>query len=136
MSSADFPENVRKLIYESIDSVSMLEALIIISQSKERSWSAESLSLEMRSNPNSAANCLAHLTRIGVAEEDAKNQGEYRYAPKSKELAEAVAALPDLYQSMRHRMLELIFSPLKQARIISNGLRISSKKRKRGDDNG
>lgn len=136
MTVAPFPENVRKFIYDFVDSVSVLEAMILVSSPVRKPWTAEALSAEMRSSPTSAEHCLSTLRRIGVVQESPGKKNEFFYSPKNPEFVEIIAALPGLYQSRPQHMLELIFSPLKQARIISDGFRVSSKRTKPGDNNG
>lgn len=126
-----FPSSVSAFIFEYIDSVEQLEVLLLLSGALNRTWTAEELSRELRSNPNSIAQRLQPLCHSGLV---VCIDQEYRYAPKDAALDVVVRELALANKTHRHRVLELIFSPLKKARMFADAFRLGRKED--GDDNG
>lgn len=126
-----FPSSVSAFIFEYIDSVEQLEVLLLLQAEASRTWTKEDLSREMRSNPNSIAQRLQPLCHSGLVE---CIEGEYRYAPREPAQDAAVRDLALANKTHRHRVLELIFSPLKKARLFADAFRLGRKEE--GEDNG
>jgi hypothetical protein len=131
LQAGDLPEGVRRLIADSIDSVEQLEILLLLQQHPERTWTAESVARELRVSPLSAGDRLEDLTHDALV---ARVQGEeYRYAPETAALDEAVKGLATAYTERRVTVINLIFSkPVDKIRTFADAFRL----RKKGDDNG
>lgn len=112
-------EGVRRFIYASIDSAEQLEILLRLFKDAGQAFTVEQLSREMRSSVGSAEIRLRALSRFKLVEKLPSQPPSYRYAG-SAEQSILLAELADRYQRQRHRILELIFSPLKEARHILN----------------
>lgn len=123
---------MRRLIADSIDSVEQLEILLLLLQHPERTWGAESVARELRISPLSAGDRLEDLTRDALLARVGGGE-EYRYAPGSAELDEAVRGLATAYTERRVTVINLIFSkPVDKIRTFADAFRL----RKKGDDNG
>jgi hypothetical protein len=123
---------VRRLIADSIDSVEQLEILLLLLQRPERTWSAESVARELRVSSLSAGDRLEDLSRDALLAR-VKGSDEYRYAPASAELNEAVKGLATAYTERRVTVINLIFSkPVDKIRTFADAFRL----RKKEDDNG
>lgn len=134
LADGDLPDHVRNFIFEFIDSVELLEVLLLLSSDPSRSWSSQALSNELRSNSNSIDGRLNRLKRIGLIQENPSAPGEYNYKPGHPSFDKTVTELAEAYSTKRHRILEMIFSPLKQARVLADAFRISAQKPGKGDD--
>jgi hypothetical protein len=88
------PPSVRRLIAEYIDTVPELEALLLVREPGDRTWSAEDAGRRLYVSTPVAAHVLSTLAERGffVATGDA-----YCYAPASPELAAAVDELAATY---------------------------------------
>ncbi len=112
-------EGVRRFIYSSIDSAEQLEILLRLFKDERQAFTVEQLSREMRSSVGSAELRLRALARCKLVEKLPSHPPSYRYGG-SPEQSALLSELADRYQRQRHRILEMIFSPLKEARHILN----------------
>lgn len=124
---------MRRLIADHIDSVEQLEILLLLHQHPERSWTAESVARELRISPLSADDRLKDMARAAILSKVQGTEGEYRYAPESPQLAEAVTGLATAYTERRVTVINLIFSkPVDKIRTFADAFRL----RRDDDDNG
>lgn len=134
MAAVRISEKARNFIYQHIDSVELLEILLLLYADADKSWSPESLALELRSNSNSTLNRLTVLKRLGlVAEVGSSNQFCYQTTDVNQD--KLVEELSAVYRVHRHRVLEMIFSPSKKARDFADAFVVPSKKNE-GEDRG
>jgi hypothetical protein len=103
--------------------------LALVVAARGERWGAERISNELRANAKSIEGRLGRLEQIGLLE---KGEGGYQYQPKNPELAETAEELLHLYGTMKHRVLGLVFSPLRQIQSIANAF-IFSKEGQGGD---
>jgi hypothetical protein len=103
--------------------------LALLSAGRSQRWSAERVSNELRANTKSIEGRLGRLEQIGLLE---KGEGGYQYRPKNAELAKTAEELLHLYGTMKHRVLGLVFSPLRQIQSIANAF-IFNKEGQGGD---
>lgn len=130
MAENEISEDLRRLIFERIDSVEQLEVLILLKNHKNRSWSSEQVSVELRSTPLSVAGRLVVLKRLGLLQ---VNESEcYQYSPTNNEIEDLTNKLIEVYRIKPHKVLELIFSPLKKVRNFADAFVVT----KKGTDNG
>ncbi|MFE8604805.1 hypothetical protein [Archangium violaceum] len=133
MRAGDLPEAVRRLIADHIDSVEQLEILLLLQQHPERSWTAELVARELRISPLSAGDRLKDMARSAILSRLQGSEAEYRYAPVSPEMVEAVAGLATAYSERRVTVINLIFSkPVDKIRTFADAFRL----RRDDDDNG
>lgn len=117
MADTDIPESIRKFIFAYVDSAELLDVLVLVDSARSQRWSAERISTELRANVKSIEGRLRRLEHIGLLE---KAGGEYIYRPKSADLAQSAEELVRLYGTMKHRILGLVFSPLRQFQSIAD----------------
>ncbi|HEX5752662.1 MAG TPA: hypothetical protein VFZ09_41040 [Archangium sp.] len=134
MRAGDLPEAVRRLIAEHIDSVEQLEILLLLHQHPERSWTAESVARELRISPLSAGDRLKDMARAAILARVQGSEAEYRYAPESPQMGEAVSGLAAAYSERRVTVINLIFSkPVDKIRTFADAFRL---RKDADDDNG
>lgn len=115
MADDGIPQAIKRFIFERVDSVELLEVLLLLRSNENKSWSAQKGSDELRANPTSIAKRLAYLEKLELAELDEKDSQTYRYAPKSPALRELIDQLAEIYRVRRTTVLQMIFSPMKKA---------------------
>lgn len=135
MASETFPEHVRQLIFEHIDSVEQLEVLLFMRAHRDKTYEAKMISSELRSNTQSVLNRLLALEACCLVTQDDLH---FRYEAKTPELEDAVLQLSELYKVRPHKVLELIFSPLKKGRHFAEAFVVHPVKgtSKKGSENG
>lgn len=135
MPSSELSEKLRSFIFHSIDSVEVIEVLAFL-RSRQTMWkTALEVSQELRSNQSSIQSRLQTLQAIGLVEENSTVAGQFRYQAKSVELDELAGQLLDEYKMRRHKVMELIFSPMKQALKFADAFIIGKDPEKKGGDN-
>jgi len=100
VASSAFPESVKRLIAERIDSVPELEALLLLREHRGRDWTPSDAGQRLYVSAAVAAHVLAKLAGHGFL---SSGEGGYRYAP-GVELASAVDQLAEAYA---HHLVEV-----------------------------
>jgi len=135
MSANEIPESVKNFIFLHVDSVEVLEILLLFFQAREKSWSAQSVADELRSHPGSAERRILFLENLGLLKRNPDTPGEFLYDPQHPDLNEVVTELANAYRVRRHTVFELIFSPMKRARDFADAFR-RGKRNPNGGENG
>jgi hypothetical protein len=99
--SVEIPEAVRRLIIERIDSVSELEALLLLREEPTRSWTAEEAGQRLYVSTAVAGYILAVLTERGFF---AKQGDGWVYAPVG---ADTAASVDQLAHAYTHSLIEI-----------------------------
>lgn len=134
MPDSGISEDIKQFVFAHVDSVELIEVMMLMRERKSQKWTAEALSHEMRGNALSVANRLETLTRIGVVVKD--ENSEYLYQPQTTDLETLVDRLATAYKVRRHQILELIFSPMKRARNFADAFLLTGPGKKDEDSNG
>lgn len=127
MPEGDIPENLRHFIFDHVNSVEQLEVLLFLRQNADRSWTSESISIELRSSPASVSQRLESLISLELVE---KNKDGFQYKPFSKELRDLIDQLSDIYRLKRQKIFEIIFSPAKKVKNFSDAFMIGKPPKK------
>lgn len=90
-----------------VRSIEQLEILLLLFAHRERAWTAQAVSDELRGNPASAAGRLDELCADGLLSASGDPRA-YRYAA-SGEIDRAIAGLADAYRDFRLRVIERVF---------------------------
>ena len=101
MPPDDIPHHVRRFIAAHLDSVSLLEVLLLLHAEPERRWGPEDVGRALVTKPRTAAGFLRHLRDHGLA---AEHDGTFRYARHR-----SVDALAECYAARRHTVIGVIF---------------------------
>lgn len=134
MRESGLPEAVRRFIADHIDSVEQLEILLLLHHHHQgRTWTAEAVARELRIASVSAGERLEDLVQDSLLTRVGGDPMEYRYAPGSAMLDEAVKGLATAYAERRVTVINLIFSkPVDRIRTFADAFRL----RRDDDDNG
>jgi hypothetical protein len=94
MTGKPVPDAVKQLISNLIDSIPELEAILLLRDYREQSWTAERAGARLYVSKAIAGHILAVLEDRGFF----TKEGEaYRYAPASPSLEQAIDELADAY---------------------------------------
>lgn len=117
---------IRRFISRNIDSVAMLEILLFLHRKKEREWSVDQITNELRSSGPAVETRAQQLVKKGFLKPGASKLS-YRYQPESEELARPVEKLAKLYSQYQLRVIDQIYSPAKTAaQELADAFRIKS----------
>lgn len=112
---------LRSFLTRCISSVEQVEILLLLRANRERAWSIDEISTQLRSSAHSVQSRLAPLVRSTLVE---RREDEcYCYTPGADE--PVVAELAQEYENRRVRLIEAIFSrPIDSARSFADAFRL------------
>lgn len=126
----DIQADVRSFIAEQIDSVAQLELLLLLHGDATKTWSAAEAALKLCTAAEMTATLLAELTQRGLLTVVGAPELRYSYAPRTKQLAQLVSALAQLYHERRVTVITLIYAqPVDKLRSFADAFRIRQDKK-------
>ena len=130
---ASLPDNVERLLHEHVRTVAQLEVLLLLERDPSRWWTAESVTVELRTSVHSASLCLQHLTRARLIEQREGGPDAFRFNPARAEDAASVRELVALFQQRMSSVINAIYAPKRDTlKDFADAFRII----KKGDDDG
>lgn len=126
--AGDIPGHVKNFLRSRIDSVGLLEVLLLLHAQPERSWTVDEANAELRSSRSSVAFRLARLASLALVTSSPPPDRRYRYAPTSKTDRSTVDDLAACYQRYRLRVIDLLLSKLDQLKDFSDSFRLWEEK--------
>ena len=105
----EIPEDLQEFMKKYINSISLLEVLLMFKRDPERSWSANNISTEMRTNPSYASAQIAELVTLKLVV-PATSDEAYRFNTDSPHSL-VIAELEELYINRRPTIINFIYSP-------------------------
>ena len=106
MSGSGLPRSVERFIAQRLDSVALLEVLLLVRAAPDRAWTAEDVARALVTRPEHAGAMLGQLAAEDLL---AADDGAYRYTPG--ELVDDVEQLAECYATRRPTVVGLIFAP-------------------------
>lgn len=107
---ADLPDDVQAFLREHVTSVMQLEVLLHL-RAADRACTPLQVSREVGGSVDAAIGCLRALEQSGLAEQvDDESDLLYRFAPRSRQLADGVSAVADSYARRKVAVVTQIFS--------------------------
>ena len=131
MAEHEISAQLKQFIFEFVDSVELIEVLLLIRNNSEKWYSANQISAELRSSPTSISKRLSRLANIGLLEQDKSDL--FRFHPDSQELKDIVSELSNEYLLRRHAIFELIFSSSKTARQFADAFIVKKNNKNNGE---
>lgn len=104
------PNDVRRFILESIDSIAQLEALLLLRGSPNEEWGAQKVAGRLYISEKEAASLLARLSAEGLTAFNNDKPPLYRYQPDSDDLARIVDRLAETYSKHLVPVTNLVHS--------------------------
>ena len=90
--------DVYEFIYDNIDSVPHLEALVLLWNSRPVGWTSEELSSRLYIPPHQVAHLLRDLIRMELVAESNTSPAKFSYLPKSEEQDELLISIDHAYR--------------------------------------
>jgi hypothetical protein len=132
VSTSGISEEVKRFVYEHIESVEQLEVLLLLRSTAPAEWTAESVARELRIAAPSAAIRLDDLASRDLLIVTGPSRSVYRYEPAGVDRDRVLRALADAYSTHRVSLITLIFSkPSDTIRSFADAFKIWKK-----DDHG
>ena len=125
MADYEISAKLKQFIFEFVDSVELIEVLLLMRNQADTWFSAAQISAELRSNPTSISKRLSKLASIGLLEQ---NGEQFKFGPENNNLKETVSELANEYLLRRHSIFELIFSSSKNARQFADAFIVNKSK--------
>ncbi len=104
-----FPENVRQFIGEHIDSINLLETLLLLRRNAGRNWTAQAVCRELYTSQEASSRRLQQLAELRLLSQEPAAL-TYQYRPATKELQDLVDRLDEAYRVRRVTVINLIYS--------------------------
>jgi hypothetical protein len=123
VTSSGIPDDVAQFIANHIDSVEVLEVLLLLRERASEEWTDESVARELRINPVSTAARLKALAARGLL--SSRDAVAFRYAPVTTAIDATVRRVAECYKERRVSVITAIFSrPNENVRIFADAFRI------------
>lgn len=110
MDRETIPDDVKRFILLSVQSVPYLEALLLLHGESASMWNARDVAKRLYLSEKSATELLVQLHGAGVLTIEDQNPEWYRYNPESDELRHMVDKLSDAYSKNLIEVTNLIHS--------------------------
>jgi DNA-binding IclR family transcriptional regulator len=104
------PSDARRLIGDSINSVGVLDLLLLVRQQPERWWSPADVTETLHCPVRWATFELEDLRSAGLVEADPDGNRRYRFRPRNNRLVQAVDALAEAYAAHSGEIVRLILA--------------------------
>lgn len=101
-------EALREFILKSIDSMGLVEVLLMLYRDRQREWTAEEASRELRSSVNSVNTHVRRLRELGFAC-DRTGGARFGYCAPSEELGALMPELAEVYNARRNSLIDFIY---------------------------
>jgi hypothetical protein len=124
----DIPAELRAFIAEHIHSVAKLEALLLLYENPQRSWTAGDAARAIYIAETPTAALLADMLASGLLVSSDSPPNSYRYAPKNEQLIALVQELARYYRERRVTVITLIHSaPVDKLRTFADAFRFTQR---------
>ena len=119
--SNDIPERLRVYLRKNFNSVSLLDVLFLLKRESQKTWTAEQVSVEMRTNRSYA---FAQLTELANANILKKSGDGFVFDPVPEDL-EMIQEIEGLYHARRSTVINFIYSqPIDSIRDFADAFKI------------
>src|ERR1700761_3865666 len=102
--------DVYEFVYDNIDSVPHLEALVLLWNSRPVGWTREELASRLYIPTDQVAELLRDLQRMGLVAETPGQSSRFSYIPNSDEQNELMGSLDNAYRKDLVRISTMIHS--------------------------
>lgn len=128
---------MQRLIFEHIDSIGFLEAILQIHSRPLAVWNAKSLALELRNNPVAVEQYLKKLETLSIVNKHGSSTPEdYSYNSANVEMHRLISELNETYRVHSQSVIETIYSPSKKARDFSQAFLLPTSNSKKENNDG
>jgi hypothetical protein len=110
MKYPDLPDHVRRFLLTSIPSVPYLEAVLLLRAERRTAWTVPTLARRLYLREDAAAELLAALAGMGVAQPVEGGEPAFRYQPATPELATMLDEVAKAYAVNLVKVTDVIHS--------------------------
>jgi hypothetical protein len=121
MSEQVLPAELREFLENNIDSIAQLEAVLLLRESPDPAWDAQSIAQRLYVPEHDALYALAHLVGRGLI---ARQADRYEFAPQSERLARGVVLLSDYYRSHLISITNLVHSKPRRIQQFADAFKL------------
>jgi hypothetical protein len=115
------PAPIESFIREQIGSIAELELLLLLAREPARDWRTEDAAKSLAVSPDAIRGFFDRFRARGLCE--ARDE-TFRFAPRTQELADLVAAVNDSYQQRRLTVINLIYAgPVEKFQSFADAFR-------------
>jgi DNA-binding MarR family transcriptional regulator len=124
LANNELSDEVKKFIYNYIESLTQLEVLLYFYNHQNKSFNAVEIAGELRNNPESVSVSLKELSGYGFILPDKNENNRFEY-DRSNENENCIRELAQAYQTYRNTLITLIFSkPSQNVRSFADAFKI------------
>lgn len=122
----ELSNELKEFIAGHFHSVIRLEVLLLLSEDRNKIWSADAVDRKLNLTPTSAKAHLDELVSQGLLRlVDGPTEEQYRYRPSSDKLDKTVGQLSNAYATQRVAVLTMIFAnPVDKVRLFTETFRM------------
>lgn len=125
MADIDIPEAAKQFFLNGVDSIAEWEAILLLRETLAVPSDATSLAKQLYTSEAETRRILDKLVAGGIVEKSDGEPAQFRYRPKSEELAEVIATCADLYRKYLIPVTRIIHSaPNQRLRALADAFRI------------
>ncbi len=131
MRANGIPEDIRDFILKYIDSVELLNVLMLFQANPNKEWSSQDIETTIRSSNASIQRRLQDLYARGVLIEKSPLKDRHAFTPKTEETADLINKVAAYNKLFPYRVIDLIYSrPAETLRSFADAFRIGKKEEK------
>ena len=97
MADEPIPDDIKRFIFKSIDSIAQLEALLLLRRQPQEAWNAQTLAKRLYISEQETSRLLDHLYAEGFLRLTSAEPPLYCYHPQPDELGQMVDHLAEAY---------------------------------------
>lgn len=121
----DFSADARHFIDQHIESLALLEALLLLRSNPQRDWDAAEMAKALYIPPDQAGTLLADLNRRGFAKTATPGHVLYSYGVADAAIDRWIAEVASAYSNRRVAVISLIYSkPLNKVQTFADAFRL------------
>jgi hypothetical protein len=121
----DFSADARHFIDQHVESLALLEALLLLRSDPQREWDAAEMAKALYIPPDQAGTLLADLIRRGFAKAINLERDLYSYNVADPAIDRLIAEVASAYSNRRVAVISLIYSkPLNKVQTFADAFRL------------
>ena len=130
MINNEISDDVKNFVLKYIDSVEILEILLLLRKYQSRYWNPSEVSAELRTDILSAERKLLDLKSKSLIQSAKNNPVGYQYVPYPHELEKVVKDVAETYKERRFSVIDLIFSkPIEKIQTFADAFKFIKDKK-------
>lgn len=109
MAASPIADDVLAFLDRTISSIDQLEILLLVRAQRSKSWTAQQVADELRSNAEAVEERLRMLEAAALVSRAGESPSTFRYEPLPPARDEVIGRLEIAYRDFRFRVIERVF---------------------------